>query len=301
MQAREESKVNMSRAVEKLMDDNKAIVETVPALNNSVKALRSKISEILITAQQEDLVTKGITKDKSELKKNLSAIGTDIAAPIFAYASVAQNNTLKESVNFSFSTLLATKDDQLAPRLQNIHDAGVNNLAELAPYGITKPLLQTFQLQINEYQQIVPNPKNASAIKKTVRQNIKRLLKEADTILKEQIDKTIVILKPKYPDFVETYKNNRVIIDPSKKGTVLKGIVIEGLGKAPIAKAKITVDNTSFTTETDDKGAFRFPEIPFGEYTLSITANGFEPVKDYPVKVKRGQINKLKIGLPKTK
>ena len=145
MNAAQESKLNMYRATQKHCTDNAAIVANVPAFETTLNAFNVKVSAIIAATQQEDLVTKGITVDKSEAKKRLCSLTTDIAAPIFAYASSTSNNKLKQEVNFSFSDLLRTKDDLMAPRCQNIKDLGLANIAALKPYGLTPASLDALQ------------------------------------------------------------------------------------------------------------------------------------------------------------
>lgn len=214
MKARDESKLNMYRAVEKHGDNNPTIVSIIPAFAATFIIFKTKISEILSALQKEQLVTKGITKDKFEAKKNLSLLAAEMAAPIFAYAAKTNNNTLKQQANFNYTNFLKTKDDLLAPSIRNIIDAATNNLPALISYGISAAALSALKTSTDSYQSKVANPRAAATAKTTIRTNLKTLFAETDIILKEQLDKTIVSLKTSNPDFVSTYTANRVIIDP---------------------------------------------------------------------------------------
>ena len=139
MNATQEAKLNMFRATQKHCNDNPTIVSTIKAFQTAAGTLNTTIASIIATAQQEDLITKGITIDKAEAKKTLCQLAADIAAPIVAYAAATKNNKLLKEVNFTHSDLIRTKDDQLAPRCQNIYDAAKANEAALKDYGITAP------------------------------------------------------------------------------------------------------------------------------------------------------------------
>ena len=297
MNAKQEAKLNMFRATQKHCNDNPAIVATVPAFATTLTAFNSKVSAIISTAQQEDLVTKGITVDKSVAKKTLCQLAADVAAPIFAFASASANNTLKQEVNFSFSDLFKTKDDILAPRCQNIKDLGTANLAALAPYGLTAASLTALQTTIDGYQAKVPTPRNSSAQKKTIRENLKKLIAEADTVLKEQMDKTVVGFKAANPDFVSTYKANRVIIDPGKTATTLKGVILNSQDKSPVSGATIVVVETGNKTSSDDIGTYEIKPLPAGIYTINISAPKYTDKTEKEVTVKQGQITSLDIEL----
>lgn len=139
----------MYRATQKHYTDNPTIVATVPAFATTSVAFNTIISAIISTAQQEDLQTKGIAIDKNEARKNLCHLAADVAAPIFAYASSINDNKLKQQINFTYSDLLRSKDDELAPRIQNIIDTATQNLANLKDYGITAFLTVPFNVVVD--------------------------------------------------------------------------------------------------------------------------------------------------------
>jgi hypothetical protein len=297
MNAKQEAKLNMFRATQKHCTDNAAIVATIPAFQASVNSLNAKITSIIATAQQEDLVTKGITIDKAEAKKTLCQLAADVAAPIIAYAAATKNNQLLKEVSFTYSDLFKTKDDQLAPRCKNIHDAAQTNLAALTPYGISAATVATLETTINNYQSKVPDPRNAAAQKVTIRTNLKNLIKEADTVLKLQMDKTIVGLKTTHPDFVSTYKSNRVIVDPSKTGTAIKGQIRSSADKSFIKGATILVVETKMKVTSNEMGEYEIKPIASGQYSLTVTASKYKDTVLNDVTVKQGQINRQDIIL----
>ena len=297
----------MFRATQKHCADNAIIIATIPALQSAVTSLNAKIVSIIATAQQEDLITKGITVDKAEAKKTLCQLTADVAAPIIAYASANSNNQLLKEVSFSYSDLFKTKDDQLAPRCKNIYYAAQNNLAALGDYGISATTVSTLQNTIDNYQSKVPDPRNAAALKVTIRANLKNSIKEADTVLKLQIDKTIVTLKASNPDFVSTYKTNRVILDPSKTSTTLKGVVTSSADNSFIKGASILIVETSATpvppkreATTNEMGEYEIKPVPSGKYSIKATATKYKENLITEVSIKQGQINKLDISLDNT-
>ncbi len=293
MNATQESKLNMYRATQKHCTDNAAIIAAVPAFETALNVFNVKLSAIIAATQQEDLVTKGITVDKSEAKKTLCRLTTDIAAPIFAFASSTANNKLKQEVNFSYSDLLRTKDDLMAPRCQNIKDLGIANLAALAPYGLTTAGLIALQTEIDNYQVKVPTPRNSAAQKKTIRENMKTLFKEIDIVLKEQMDKTVVGFKATNPDFVSTYKANRIIIDPGKSKTTLKGTVQSSQNDLPVKGALILLEDTGIKTTTNPTGSYEIKPIPAGTYSITISATGFKEKTETGIIIKQGQATTL--------
>jgi len=296
MTARQEAKLNMYRATQQNCIDNAVILRTVPAFATMLTAFNTKVSAIISTVQQEDLATKGITIGKSEAKVNLCRLAADIGASIYAFAVANNNRQLQQEVKFSFSDLLRTKDDILAPRVQNIKDLGTNNLSDLTAYGLTDVSLGAFQSSIDDYQQKVPAPRNSAAHKAALRENLKRLFVEADEVLKHQMDKTLAGFRATHPDFVSTYKVNRIIIDPGSAATTLK-LTVNGAGEEPVTSATILVNDVVLKTTTTAKGEYQIKPVPAGPANIQVSAPGYATQTLPAVKIKQGQTTTLSITL----
>jgi len=296
MNARQEAKLNMYRATQQNCIDNGTILRSVPAFANMLTAFNTKVSAIISTVQQEDLVTKGITIGKAEAKTNLCRLAADIGASIYAYAVAGNNRQLQQEVNFTFSELIKTKDDILAPRVQNIKDLGTANLSDLMSYGLTDVSLEAFQSAIDDYQQQVPAPRNSAAHKVAIRENLRRLFAEADAVLKHQMDKTLAGFKTTHPGFVSTYKTNRIIIDPGSTATTLK-LTITGVASESIAGATISINGIPFNIITTKKGEYQIKPVPAGTADIQVTAPGYADQTLAAVKIKQGQTTSLGIQL----
>lgn len=297
MNARQEAKLTMYRAVEKHGDNNSTIIAAVPAFQTAFTNFKAKIAAITNTAQLKDTPLTGMVVDKSSSKQTLCEIATDTAGVIFAFASATGNQTLKQEVNFNLSKLLQTRDEQLAPRCQNIHARAIENKDALEDYGITDTKLTALQTAINNYAAETPKPRTALSQRKTLTSNLRQLFKDADAILTEQMDKLVSNFKAANPDFVATYETVRIIIDPATTATQLKGIVTDKSTGNPIKNAVVTIVELSKTTKTNFAGAYSFKPVANGTYTVTITATGFNNFQADGVEVKLGAITSLNVEL----
>lgn len=298
MNSRQEAKLNMYRSTKQLCDDNATTVATNTAFQTAFNTFKVKLSTLITTATSESQVISGIAVDKSVAKKNLCQLATDISAIVFAYASSINNNTLKNGVNFAYSDLLRLKDDQLPLTCQNIHGLATVNATALTPFGITTAMLTTFQTSITDYSTAVPKPKTAKSVKATFTKNIGILIKDIDAILKDQLDKLVVAFKPTKPDFVNSFKNARVIIDPSKTTTQLKGKILDASTKLPIKGAIVEILGATTSTIISTKaGVYTLKPANAGIHTIKVTAEGYNPITTDELTVKTGQINKQDIKL----
>ena len=217
MTARQENKLNMYRATEKHLNDNAAITAAMLAFQTAFNKFKANIVAIAAAAQQKSAAITGITADKRNLKQALSQAAANVAGVVSAYASAISSEKLRQEMNQSFSLLMRTRDDALAPRCQNIHDKAAANLAALADYGIDAAQLAALQTAITDYSSKTMQPRTAISGRKTVGTNLAALFKDSDDILKNQLDKLIEQFRAAHPDFVQTYESARLIIDPPTK------------------------------------------------------------------------------------
>jgi len=297
MRSIHETKLGMYNVVLTSLEARPDLVAEVPALETAITRLRTKVVAIGITGQQEDLIISGVAVDKAMARKKLSIMGADIATLVFTYAVEINDQQLMKEVNYSATALKKTKDDQLPLRLKNIYDKAKENLTALEPFGLNIQLLTSFNDLLDTYKDKVPNPRRAASAKKNIKANLTQLFKEADEILKLQVDKRMVALKYSYPDFVAEYKSNRILIDAAKTTTQFKGTVTRKSDGARVANATVKLDNTIYQTITDENGAFVIKEIPYGNYTATATSHELETIAATPIQIKRGQINRIKFTL----
>ncbi len=214
MNAKQNAKLNMYRATEKHIEDNSEIIASTPAFQTAFNKFKARIAAISSTAQQKSAALTGIAADKKNSKQILCKLAADIAGVIYAYASATNNETLKQEMNLPVTTLLRTRDEALAPRCQNIHDRAQSNARALNEYGIKPDQLTDLQTAIDNYSAETMKPRTAVSNRKTATANLAALFKETDDILKNQMDKLIELYRADHPDFVNTYFETRIIVDP---------------------------------------------------------------------------------------
>jgi hypothetical protein len=287
----------MYRATEKHCDDNTEITKNMPAFVTAIADFKAKVAELNGTTQLRSSVLTGITTDKNAFRQSLGTQASDVAGMIFAFASVIGNNTLKQEVNFSVSRLIQGNEETFVSRCQNIHAKGVENLAALADYGITQQTLSDLQTAITNYVAKSPQTRTAKSNRKTLTANLSSLFKQADTILKERLDKLVVAFRAEHPDFVKSYEANRIIIDAASTTTQLKGKVTGKSDGLPIKGATVKVVEANLTAQTDAKGEYLIKPIVVGKYTITFSKEGFTSKEIDDVDAKLGAVNVLNVAL----
>jgi hypothetical protein len=219
MNKRDEAKVSMYKAVEAHCTANQTFIATSVAFLASFNIFIAKLASLFTTESSAQKQTKGVALDKESLKAILIQAAYDLASVVFAYANKAKNETLKQTVNFSITDLDRLKDEFIVPVCANIKTAATANLAALADYGVTAANLTALQTSMDNYAGATPKPRLAKTQKTTDNINVKAVMKEIDDILKNEMDKTVVVFRAANPNFVTKYTEVRKIVDP---GTISK-------------------------------------------------------------------------------
>jgi hypothetical protein len=76
----------------------------------------------------------------------------------------------------------------------------------------------------------------------------------------------------------------------------LSGSVVNGAGQ-PLANARITIAGTPFNTFTDARGAFEFPAVPAGTYTVRAELTGYVSSEVPGVRILADQIVRAELRL----
>jgi hypothetical protein len=217
MTAREEAVLSMFRSTQQHCTNNNAIISTNAAFMASFNSFNAQLSTLISTETKAQKKTKGVAKDKETLRAELVQAAYDLAAQIFAYANKQKNQTLKKQVDFSITDLERIKDELLVPTCNNIKTQASSNLTALTDYQVTAATLTAFQKSIDDYSAAVPTPRLAIAAKTADNKLVKATIKEISSILKNEMDKTVVAFRKAPPSFVTEYFEARKIIDPASK------------------------------------------------------------------------------------
>ena len=309
MNAKQDAKLSMYRAIAAYCDENTTIISTNAAFLAAFGDFKANIADINVAAQQEAAVITGITIDKNQSKQTLCNLTTEMAAMIYAYAATVGNNTLKMEVDFPVSALMKLRDDQLVPRCQNVRETGEANLAALADYGVTAANLQAVQAAIDDYSAIIAKPRTAIIDRKMQGAAIDGLFEANDSILKDRMDKLVIAFKAANPEFVQTYEAMRRVVKPPTTVTQLSCTITDKTTAAPIKNATVTAtpnpteppdnaDSVPYTALSDQLGKYSIKPIHNGTYTITITALGY-PNFVTELEIIMGELNDLDVELEK--
>lgn len=212
---RQEAKLNSFRATETHVDENIAVISGIVAFAATYNKIKAKIALLIANAQLKSASLLGIAAGKNSFREILTEKAAVTAGLIYTYAVDIENETLREEMNITPSRLRRTRDEELAPLCQMIHDRAQTHLDALRDYNFNTTKLTDLQTAITNYAAETPKPRTAISTRKITNINIAATFKDLDKLF-ATFDKQIESLREEHTDFVNTYFSNREIVDPPK-------------------------------------------------------------------------------------
>jgi hypothetical protein len=298
MTARYEAKLSMYNAVLTHAEANPTITSTVPAFATQVTTLRSIYNDLVAAAQSEVQNITGVTMDKAQVRKAATDLALQVSAAVYSFAAATSNNTLKEQMNFPPSSFARLRDEMVVPICNNIHNAATAHQASLVPYGVSNGLLSDLADATEEYAAVIATPRNAVTQRTSYSETMKNLFKDADALLKLQMDKVALQFKAANPEFYTAYKQNRIILDAATSATQVTGTVTDSETGQPVANVTVQVVDEPYTTTTNATGEYVLKVPVPGTYTIAFTVlAGYNNKTQTAVVVTLGQTTTLNTTL----
>jgi hypothetical protein len=198
-------------------------------------------------------------------------------------------------VNFGRGEILHMEDEQIQQACTIILNAGLAHVANLGDYGVTAVKLTNFETLIANWHVESQLPRVAIAARKVATKAIPVLLRQMDVILKDQLDKLMVLFKDSEPTFYNTYVEARKVVDSGHgaKGPRLSGTVTGHNGALLLdALVRATYLDKVVEARTDAYGAFsmRLPGV-VANTEVTVTASKLGYVTDVRVQTMQPKVN----------
>lgn len=207
----QENKVSMYLAVNRVLADNSSVWTTIVAFSDAAGLFGQKLDEIVGVVEHQETATTGVRADKLNAQDLMIERALSVGGAVFAYGSATNNQTLKESVDYTESDLKYVRDTISAERCTVIYTQATSIVADLADYGVTPAMLDELDERISDFVTLIPAPRVAITSRKGATSGLVDLIKEIDLVLKERLDKLMAQFKTTAPDFYTHYFNARLI------------------------------------------------------------------------------------------
>ena len=276
-----------------LVDTNEATAQKVPVFFKHTQTLRLNMARAKAedTASQKD--TKGMTKDKNQIKSDLLAMMTDLTDIVSGFVSEKNNNVLANRVNNFSTTFARTRQNDIATLCRSILDAVTPFVPDLVDYTITADTLQDIYDLIDVYEGKVPETRTKvkeKTVNTTNRDDIFDLMAD---LMDNKILKVAVGFKKIDLDFYNKLIAAAAVDATTTKPAQIKVVLKNETGtrdlKAMMARS---LDSDKHLTP-NKKGVITFKFAKGGLKDIEVPVEGGESIKLTGILTKNGQTKRI--------
>jgi len=272
-----------------LMDDvHRPIWSPVVKFAALVPQFQNLITDIHTLAMEQAEIITGYSAEKIETRAKLIGATMKVVHGVRTLAIFTNDTVLEESVNYTYSDLRNSRDNVLTDISGNVYDIAQPLTAGLGDYLVTEADIELVSSLRTEFLNLIGQPRAAKVSSKNATEVLKQKFEETDVLLKEMMDKTIMIFKPGNPRFVDKYFDARAIEDRGVRHTGQKegkiwGTVRDSATQEPIAKALVRIVGTKRHIYTDVEGRYTFKFRKKGTPKIEASKDEYQKVTQGPV------------------
>ncbi len=206
-------------------------VAKIPAFQREYDDFKSTSAQIRAEAKkQKTAMSTGITEDKDTLRSNMADMAARVCASIQSYADATGDRELFASVDYTRTSFTGGREIDAANLAEGVLAIGTEKLEVLGDYGVDQAQLDELDDTIEGFSNAIGKPRAKISERKTVTDSLPDLFAKADKHL-EQMDRLTKQLEVSFAEFVQGYRNARIIVDyrtPGKKGEGENAAEVEG-------------------------------------------------------------------------
>ena len=247
-----------------------------------------------------DGITTGITSEKTALKQHIADALAMVCKKTRAYALINDLSQLAAVTNIGANKIFKMKDADIHGFALTIETIITPVLADpaFATYNITAATLTAIVTDATTFTGMIGKAETADSIITIASTSINNFIK-AIIINISHFDLLINEFESMHPAFVQEYYINSSPDITGIHHNGIKGTVTDKATGLAITNATITVsaaNKKDKTTTTDMNGAYNLRSINAGDYTITVTAEGFA-TQTIVHKIVRGKIDEMDFAL----
>ena len=212
MDTKQTNRIAMFKTVSTHLDTHNGVWNGMAPLATAVQAFKAKIAAIDAAAQQQETPT-GATAGKASARDQLEDVLFLTCEALGALAHASDDHELLALTSLSPSAIDILGAEELVNRATTVLGRANALKAELATVQVTQANLDEFTQALQNFRAAKEQPRTATAERMAQTQSLASLIREANEILRKQIDRLVNLFRRSHPDFVTGYEGARVIVD----------------------------------------------------------------------------------------
>jgi hypothetical protein len=194
----------MFEAVHTYLKENESAFAGTAELTEAMNKLKNMVYSIIELDDMKTNVTKGTTSLKRETQEEAVSAATALAGALYAFAKKSKNVTLADKTSVTFSTLNNMRDIEFVLFLNSIRELAINNLQQLANFGITEEKFEEYKLKFARYYEALNARESSRATRISASRVIAEQFRETDELLKS-LDRLVEAFRKENKQFFNGY------------------------------------------------------------------------------------------------
>lgn len=266
----------------KFFDDNPDLLKN-PVVKKHYDALKALYKDLSANKVIQETDIKGLFTRKKEVKDELAIDNYRLTGSVRSFATDNDNDLLYKEIDTSTSVMKNMADEDLLSYTQLIIDKITENQKELEPYGITAEDLVNLTAMHKLFHELLLLPAEKRKEVKVATGNIKEIITNILTLLRESIDNDMLQYQDDMPNLYKKYEVLREIDDSQTTALSFKGTVVDAHEPSHVLQyAKVTAKFRAgkawkeMHAVSTELGNYQFKGIPEGECTLTFTLEKYD-------------------------
>jgi hypothetical protein len=206
------NRVTMFKTTIGTLDENNAIWNAMMPFADAVTRLKNKVSAIDAAAQKQETPT-GATLDKAGARDALEDVLFLMCEALGVLAHTSNDQDLVALTDITRSGIDKLDVEGLSNRATLVLAQADARKTELSTLQVTQANIDELSHALQHYNETKAGPRQATVERMVQTESLSSLIREANVILRNELDPMVNLFTRTHPQFVSNYQAARVIID----------------------------------------------------------------------------------------
>ena len=216
------NRVTMYKTTIAVLDENNGIWNPMAPFAEAVTRLKNKVSAIDTAAQKQETPT-GATLDKAGARDALEDVLFLACEALGVLAHTSNDQDLVALTDITRSGIDKLDVEGLSNRATLVLAQANARKTELATLQVTQANIDELSQALQDYNEMKAGPRQATVERMVQTESLSSLFREANNILRNEIDPMVNLFSRTQPLFVSNYQAARVIVDRAATRSAAKG------------------------------------------------------------------------------
>lgn len=212
MDTNQTNQVNMQKAVEAYLDEHESVWSPMAPFGAEFISFKATLAAIDDAAQQQETPS-GATQDKASARDALEDAVFLMCEALGVLAHQADDKDLIALTDIAPSTLGKLDAEALSNRATIVLAAANGKKTELATLQVTQANIDELGQALQNFNTAKVSPRTTTAERRVKTASLPRLIRDANGILKNRLDRMVNLFQRSNPEFVAGYKAAREIVN----------------------------------------------------------------------------------------